>query len=130
MALLPALQLIVSLLHSLLIPPLLTCLVLTYIPLHIPGILIVFLAAISPPLVAYVSLKWRDFCDQRDAERLGAVLPPRVKDTTFFSTTSLATSMNIMKHGLLGKYLLYPLRYKLSVINYIDLCTLGEHLTR
>jgi len=130
MALLPALQLIVSLLPSLLGPPLVTCLVLTYIPLHIPGLLIAILAAVSLPLVAYASLKWRDFRDKRDAERLGAVLPPRVRDPTFFNTTPLTIAVDNMKHGVLGEHILYVVMSAPSISVSSISVTSGENFSR
>ena len=124
MAVLPALQLTVSLLPSLLGPPLVTYFVLTRVPLHVPlaGLLIAILSVISLPLVMYVSLKWRDFRDRRDAERLGAVLPPRVKDTTLFNTAPLT----IPKYSLLGERLLHVVRFILSLTSGLIFVTSGE----
>ncbi|KAL0949002.1 hypothetical protein HGRIS_009101 [Hohenbuehelia grisea] len=70
--------------------------------LHLPGILWAVVYAASLPLALTVGVLWKDWTDRREAERLGAVMPTRVRDSKPGGLTLLKTMVKNFKTGYIG----------------------------
>ncbi|THH18201.1 hypothetical protein EW146_g2752 [Bondarzewia mesenterica] len=103
-----SLQIALYFLPRLVVPPLTTFALLHAFPhsQSLPTWLISTLCILSVPTALLIAVLWQDFQDRRAADRLGAILPSRVQDSSFLGLNTMRVAVQNFKNGYLGEHML------------------------
>ncbi|KAF7355671.1 Cytochrome P450 monooxygenase pc-3 [Mycena sanguinolenta] len=98
---------LLRILPILLLPPISTAYLLSAIGLRerLYAPLYVFISFLSLPCGLVLIVQWSDYCDKRQARKLDAVLPPRVKDSTIGSRNTMHSMIDNFQNGYFGENL-------------------------
>ena len=102
MPLLPALLALSSILPSLLGPVVVTFVLLRVTSVVIPLPLIALLYAASIPVFFFSRSSWRRHRNRREADKLGAVLPPWVEDRSWLGFGVMKAQIAALERGYMG----------------------------
>jgi hypothetical protein len=94
---------LLRLLPILLIPPISTALFLSTIKVELHATIRAVLSLLSLPCGLFLVVQWNDYNDRTQARALGAVLPPRVGDTSIGGLNTMRSMVNNFQKGYLGK---------------------------